>query len=77
MQAAASAVSFLTGSHVVASAGLDEQLMLLDRRSNHVASSVGANSPLHSMACKDDGSTIAVGTSGRCTGCTGAHVLRV
>lgn len=66
LQAAASSVSFLTASHVLASAGLDEQLMLLDRRSNSVAASVGAKQPLHSMACRDDGTTIAVGTSGAC-----------
>ena len=64
LQAAATSVDFLTGSHVLASAGLDEQLMLLDRRSNSVAASVGAKMPLHSMACRDDGTTIAVGTSG-------------
>ncbi|DBA72869.1 TPA: hypothetical protein ACH3X2_009836 [Trebouxia sp. C0005] len=62
-KAAASSVNFLTGSHVLASAGLDEQLMLLDRRSNSVAASVSAHKPLHSMACRDDGNTIAVGTS--------------
>ena len=65
LQAAASSVDFVTGSHVLASAGLDEQLMLLDRRSNSVAASVGAQKPLHSMACRDDGNTIAVGTSGQ------------
>ena len=64
MQAAASSVSFLTASHVLASAGLDEQLMLLDRRSNSVAASVSAKRPLHSMACRDDGTSVAVGTSG-------------
>ena len=64
MQAAASSVSFVTASHVLASAGMDEQLMLLDRRSNSVAASVGVNRPLHSLACKDDGTTLAVGTSG-------------
>ncbi|KAL0055641.1 hypothetical protein WJX82_002724 [Trebouxia sp. C0006] len=62
-KAAASSVNFLTGSHVLASAGLDQQLMLLDRRSNSVAASVSAQKPLHSMACRDDGNTIAVGTS--------------
>ena len=64
MQAAASSVSFLTASHVLASAGLDGQLMLLDRRSNSVAASVGVVRPLHSMACRDDGASIAVGTAG-------------
>lgn len=66
MQAAASSVCFLTASHVLASAGLDEQLMLLDRRSNSVAASVGVKRPLHSMACRDDGTTIAVGAAGAC-----------
>ena len=49
---------------MLASAGLDEQLMLLDRRSNSVAASVNAGLPLHAMACRDDGMTIAAGTSG-------------
>lgn len=66
MQAAASSVSFLTAPHVLASAGLDEQLMLLDRRSNSVAASVSTKRPLHSMACREDGNTIAVGNSGEC-----------
>ena len=76
MQAAASSVNFLTGSHVLASAGLDEQLMLLDRRSNSVAASVSAGRPLHAMACRDDGMTIAAGTSGACLHCMMCNALR-
>ena len=65
LQASATSVAFLTGAHVLASAGLDEQLLLLDRRSNRVAASASPGSPLHAMACRDDGTTIAVGTAGR------------
>ena len=75
MQAAASSVNFLTGSHVLASAGLDEQLMLLDRRSNSVVASISAGRPLHAMACRDDGMAIAAGTSGDCLRCASCNVL--
>ncbi|KAL3140375.1 hypothetical protein ABBQ38_004636 [Trebouxia sp. C0009 RCD-2024] len=90
-KAAASSVSFLTASHVLASAGLDEQIKLLDRRSNSVAASVSTKQPLHSMACRDDGNTIAVGTSDGTvllydprklvtpwdqTTCSGSHVIK-
>lgn len=65
MQAAATSVAFLTGAHVLASSGLDKQLLLLDRRSNRVAASASPSSRLHAMACRDDGTAIAVGTAGR------------
>ena len=67
MQAAATSVAFLTGSHVLASTGLDEHLLLLDRRANRVAASASPGAALHAMACRDDGSTIAVGTAGKHT----------
>ena len=62
-------MAFLTGAHVLASAGLDEQLLLLDRRANRVAASVSPGRPLHAMACRDDGSSIAVGTAGKTAFC--------
>ena len=65
MQAAATSVAFLTGSQVLASTGLDEQLLLLDRRANRVAASASPGGALHAMACRDNGSTIAVGTTGK------------
>lgn len=59
--------NFIPGSPaLLVSVGADGRVLIVDRRLDSIAACYEAGVPLTSIACKDDGSTLAVGTQGAC-----------